>query len=35
MSTGEFSYNNTLFSIPGNNIPYEFNVSYKSQLYYD
>lgn len=35
LSKGEFTYNNTLMSIPGNKIPYEFKLSYKNQLYYN
>lgn len=35
LATGEFTYKNTLISIPGVKNPYELQVAYKSQIVYN
>ncbi|MDD3120646.1 MAG: DUF6531 domain-containing protein, partial [Candidatus Gracilibacteria bacterium] len=33
--TGEFTYNNTLMSLPSKGLPFNFDILYKSQTYYN
>ncbi len=35
LATWEFDYENTLMSIPGKKLPYEFKLNYKNQTYYN
>ncbi|MEF2174967.1 MAG: RHS repeat-associated core domain-containing protein, partial [Candidatus Absconditabacteria bacterium] len=35
LSSGEFTYDNVLMSMPGDGLPYEMKVSYRSQIEYD